>query len=282
MKRKKTNIIIVVLIAAAIIGLIAYYLYDVLYIKTPYTKNLFRMLAIVFMLLGTAVRVFNGGSRKNLNMYEKAYANEIGFAFNNNSVQRKKLLCACRLYDESNYNKALKYLFQLLQECEHDRDAVPVLLFIALCYTDAGYTEDAIKSYYELLKKDNNHAQAHSNLGHLLVKSGEFESALKHYNKSIEIKPENYFAYINRANYYFRINDYDNAITDAKQALQFKNNGVEAASLLTIIYALKNDEENKKKYYHIAITSGKQPEELNEAIQYFLNENNISSKDDVE
>lgn len=36
---------------------------------------------------------------------------------------------------------------------------------------------------------------------------GNFESALKHNNKSIEIKPDNYFAYINRANYYFRINE---------------------------------------------------------------------------
>lgn len=88
---------------------------------------------------------------------------------------------------------------------------------------------------------------------------GDFESALKHYNKSIEIKPDNYFAYINRANYYFRINEYDNAVANAKKALEIKNNGVEAASLLTVIYALTNDDENKKKYYHIAITSGRHP-----------------------
>ena len=102
------------------------------------------------------------------------------------------------------------------------------------------------------------------------------------YEFSIEVNPENYFAYVNRANYYFRIEEYDNAIVDAKQALKIKNNGKEAASLLTIIYALQNDEENKKKYYHISITSGKRPEEMNEALKYYLSEQNIASESGVE
>ena len=29
-------------------------------------------------------------------------------------------------------------------------------------------------------------------------------------------------------------------------------------------------EENKKKYFHIAITSGKKPDDLNAAIRYYL------------
>ena len=284
MKKNKTNIIITVLIIAVIIGLIAYYLYDVIYNKTPYDDNLFRMLAVICMLIATVIRLHKAGSgrRNGLDVYEKAYANELGYAFMNKPFQRKKLLCACRLYDESNYRKSLKYLFQLLQEVEFERDSVPVLLFIALCYTDAGVTDEAIKVYYDLLKIDPNNPQVHSNLGGLFIDEGDFESALKHYNKSIEIKPDNYFAYINRANYYFRINEYNNAVDDAKIALEIKNNGVEAASLLAIIYALTNDDENKKKYYHIAITSGKHPEELNEAIQFYLNENSITAEENAQ
>lgn len=57
---------------------------------------------------------------------------------------------------------------------------------------------------------------------------------------------------------------------------------MEAATLLVIIYALMNDDENKKKYYHIAITSGKRPEELNEAIQFYLNENSIAAEENAE
>lgn len=279
MKRKNSNTIWIAVIILLMVGIIAFYLYDVIWLKNPYTKNLFRTAAIVCLLLGALVKLIYGSGRKSLEVYEKAYANELGYAFKNKPFQRKKLLCACRLYDESNYGKALKYLFQLLQEVEFERDSVPVLLFIALCYTDAGVTEEAIKAYYELLKIDPKNSQVHSNLGGLFIQEGDFETALKHYNKSIEFNPKNYFAYLNRANYYFRINEFENAISDAKQALEFKNNGVEAASLLTVIYALQGDEENKKKYYHISITSGEKPEDLNEAISYYLHEKSIPSED---
>ncbi len=272
MKKKALNIILIIFVVLLIIGIIGAYLYDVLFLKTPFADNLFRTLSIVFLLLGTLVRLIGGGGRKSLDIYEKAYAKELGYAFNNKPFQRKKLLCACRLYNESNYRKALKYLYQLLKETEFERDAVPVLLFIALCYTDAGVPDEAIRAYYEILKIDSENAQVHSNLGGLFIGVGDYETALMHYNKSIEILPENYYAYVNRANYYFRINDYDNAISDAKQALEYKNNGTEAASLLTIVYALLGDSENKKHYYHISITSGKNPKELDEAIEFYLSE----------
>ena len=280
MKKKTSNIIWIAVVILLIVGIIAFYLYDVIWVKTTYTKNLFRTIAIISLLLGTLLKLVNGSGRKSLEVYEKAYVNELGYAFKNKPFQRKKLLCACRLYDESNYRKSLKYLFQLLREVEFERDSIPVLLFIALCYTDAGVTDEAINVYYDLLKIDPNNPQVHSNLGGLFINEGDFESALHHYNKSIELKPDNYYAYINRANYYFRQNEYDNAIIDAKQALEFKNNGVEAAGLLTIIYALQGDEKNKKKYYHIAITSGKNPLDLNEAIQYYLNEQKIPSAEE--
>ena len=282
MKKNKTNIIIAAVIIAVIIGLAAFYIYDVVYNKTPYDENLFRILAVICMLIATVIRVLKTGygRRTGLDEYEKVYSDDIGFAFQNKLMQKKKLLCAIRLFHEKNYRKALKYLYELLKECEFDRDTAVVLLFIALCYANAGYTEDAIKVYYELLKIEPNNARVHSNLGLQLMNSGDFESALKHYNKSIELKPDNYFAYVNRANYYFRRNENDNAVADAKKALDIKNNGIEAANLLAIIYALKNDEENKKKYFHIAITSGKNPDELNEAIQFYLNENSIATAEE--
>ena len=273
MKRSKANIYWIAIIIMLIVALIGFYLYDVLYLHTPYTEHLFRTFAAACLLLGTLIRLTNGGKRKNLQMYEKIYEAELGTAFDSQPVLRKKLLCACRLYDESNFGKALKYLFQLLSAAQSVNDSVPVLLFIALCFTDAGVHDEAIKAYSELLKIDPDDARVHSNMGTLLVNMGDLEAALEHYNRSIELKPENYYAYINRANYFFRKGEYDLAANDAKQALEFKNNGAEAASLLTVVYALQGDEEQQKHYYHIAITSGKNPKDLNEAIEYYLNEN---------
>lgn len=274
MKRNVGQRICIAVVILAIIGVIALYLYDVIYAKTPFTHNLFKAFLIVLALSGTLVKLINGTRRKDLSVYEKAYAEEIGYAFKNKPLSRKKLLCACRLYDENNYRKALKYLFQLLQESDFDRDKATVLLFIALCYTDAGVRSEAIRAYYSLLKFDPNNARAHSNLSTLLRADGDYDMAIEHCSKSIEIMPENYYAYNNRADCYFRKGEYDSAISDAKQALEYKNNGVEAATLLTIIYALQGDEEKKNHYYHITITSGRSPEELNRVIEYFLNEKN--------
>jgi len=279
-KRRISNIVFIVITIFLIVAVTAFYFYDVLCLKHPYTDNLFKALSVVCLLIGTLIRLFNVKGRKSLEIYEKSYADELGFAFKNKAFQRKKLLCACRLYNEGNYDKALKYLFALLKEAEFERDAVPVWLFIALCYTDAGVNAQAIKAYYQLLRLDPNNAQVHSNLGSLLVAEGDFEAALKHYNESIEIRPENYYAYINRANYYFRINDYENAVADARKALKYKNNGVEAASLLTVIYALLEDDENKRYYYHLSITSGKKPKDLDDAIEYFLSEKNIIEEEE--
>lgn len=272
MKRKNANTIWIVLIVLLILGIVAFYVYDVLVTKTPYDKNLFRTIAIVFMLLGTLVRLTRGQGRRALEIYEKAYEEELGAAFDHKPLLRKKLLCACRLYNESNYKKALKYLFQLLQEAESEKDAIPVYLFIALCYTDGGAPAAAIKPYEELLKLDPDNAQVHSNLGLLYGRKGDYEMALAHYNRAIALDPFYYSAYANRANYYFDIEDYPHAIEDALTALEVKNNGKEAASLLAIIFALRGDEENKKKYYHIAIASGYKPEQLNNAIEHYMHE----------
>ena len=280
MKRSRSNVIFIIVVILGILGVAAFYIYDVFYLKTSYTTSLFRVLAAILLLLGTLIRLLSSRGRKRLDVYERAYQDELGYAFKNKPIARKKLLSACRLYDESNYRKAIKYLHELLQEAEFERDLIPVLLFMALCYSDAGLTEDAVNVYYDLLKYDPNNAQVNSNMGTLYIKQGDYQTALKYYTKSIECKPD-YIAYLNRANCYFRLHEYDMAIDDAKKALEIKNNGVEAADLLTVIYALRNDEENRRKYYHIALVSGKSPEELDEAICYFLNENksfNITEK----
>ena len=146
MKRNKANIYWTVITLLLIVGLVGFYLYDVFYLHTPYTKHLFRTLAASCLLLGTLLRLLSGSKRKSLQFYEKIYEAELGTAFAAEPLLRKKLLCACRLHDEANYGKALKYLFQLLSTSRSGSDSVPVLLFIALGYTDAGVHDEAVKA----------------------------------------------------------------------------------------------------------------------------------------
>jgi len=275
MKRNKKRTFWISFLTLMIFVIIAIYLYDVIHAGTPYINNLFKVVGLICAYILSIVRIANQSGRNALSVYEKLYSEQLGTAFKDRPSLRKKLLSACRFYDESNYKKAFKCLYSLLEEAETKKDSAPVLFFLALCYTDAGVPNEAVKAYNELLKIDPCNAQAHSNLGGVYINTGDYEAALFHYNKSIEYMPENYYAYVNRANFYFRVEDYRSAVYDAKQALAFKNNGSEAANLLAIIYALVGDEENKRKYYHLAITAGTPPEKLNRAIKYYLSEVNM-------
>ena len=272
MKRHWKTVCLAAAVAVVII-VAAVYLYDVLYLRTSFDKNLFWVLLTISILLGLIISLLFNGKSESLSIYdiyEKAYEKELGYAFQNNKRAKKRLLRACRFYNESKYRKALKHLFSLLKEIEFERDLIPVLLFIALCYDDAGVPGEAARAYLELLKHAPNNDQVHSNLGLLYAEQEDFEMAIQHYNKAVECNPYNYQAHVNRADYYFKLHEYDQAIADGEKALTIKNNGVEAAGLLTVIFALRQDEENKQKYYRIAVASGREPDDLDEAISYYL------------
>lgn len=271
MSKKNVRIIVLSIIILAILAGIGFYIYDIVYNGVPFEKNLLKIVLAVLLLIASVFRLFKGNSRAKLSFYEKAYAEEIGTAFKNNPRNRKCLVAATRYYDESKYDKSLKILSLLAKEAESENDLVPVLLFMALCYTDMGLSSYAIKVYYNLLEHSPKNSRAHSNLAVQLLNEGDFNLALAHYTEAINCDNQNYYAYNNRANCYFKMQDYDNAIIDAKKALEIKNNGVEAATLLTVIYALKGDSENKEKYYHLATASGRPAQEVDYAIEHHMN-----------
>lgn len=273
MNKKSSKIIWIIIVALAMAAVVGFYIYDVAFAKNPPTKNLFKVIIILVGLLTTLFKIVNVTGRKNsLAMYEKAYEDYIGYAFRDNPSAKKRLLRGARFYDENDYGKALKCLQELLSEAKTERDRVPVLLFMALCYDGGRMRDAAIETYCEILAYDFNHATAHNNLGMLYVEKGDYDRALNHYNKAIACKHDYFTAYNNRANYYFLVKDYDAAIADAKKALEIKNNMVQAATLLAIIYALRCDIENKNKYYHIAVTSGRPADEMDRIIDYYMNE----------
>ena len=270
----KKNIIVLnilrIAVLLAIFGVIGAYIYDIYANGTPFGDNIFRTAAIVFMLLGTLVRLMGRRGRRGLEFYERHFKEELGQAFMNKPLMRKKLLCAVRLYNEDNYRKALKYLADLYKKSETARDGLPVMLFIALCYSDAGLPQEAVKVYQQMLEVDHRNERVHSNLGYQLMRLGDFSLALQHFGKAVEYNPQHYYAYVNRANCYFRTDDYENAERDALEALEIKSNGREAASLLAVLAAIRGDSQAEKKYSRIYVNNGGDGDELRESIAHYL------------
>lgn len=270
MKQNPGKIFATALIVLLMLALVGFYLYDVLILKTPFTENLLKCLAIFLGLCATLGKLLTGAGRKGLNVYAKAYEKELKGAFETNPAARNKLLNATRLYNEGNYRKALKYLGSLMKDAESVPDRSAVLLFIALTYTDAGMPEDAVEAYRDLLKFDPRHARAHSNLGILYMQQGNYALARNHLDCAISYEPDNYYGYHNRASLLFRMGEHEAAIDDAQKALELKNNGREALALLAILYALQGNHELRQKYTHRAIAAGQDPDALNRAIERYL------------
>ena len=271
MKNKAARVIFTIIAILLMVGIIGLYVYEVFFQNKPPQENLVRTFVVVAGAIGTIVKVHSGRTRRrSLRFYEKFYEQELGRAFDGDPKRRKKLLEACRTYNEGNYDAALKLLGQLQKGDLQRKDLVPVLLFTAICYDDAGLPREAIRVYEQILAYDPCNSTAYGNLGLLYRKNGQTEKALQQFCRAIDYDRENYYAYNNRAHTYFDMDRYDLAIADARSALEIKSNGREAAGLLAIIYALLDDEENKKKYYQLALKAGQTPERLNHAIAYYL------------
>lgn len=254
MKNKKIAVAVVVLLIAAVIG---YYIYDIAVNKTPYTENLIRVVILVVSGIISLARVLlKDGGRKPLSFYEKSYPEELSGVFTRDEKSRKQLLEAVRFYNESNYKKAISLLDNLKKQRPAKRDLSTVYLFSALCYTDWGLPNEAIKEYDLLLQTDPENSTALSNLGHIYANQGDYENAESCYIDAIDVNPNNHFAHNNLAQLYFRMRDFESAVESSLTALEICPNFRQSATLLAIIYGALDDEENYAKYRLLAVQCG--------------------------
>lgn len=276
--------IVLVLLVVAVIGL---YVYDVVWNDVPPTKKIFRAGTVALMGILAFVRTFQIKRRKPLAFYESQYADILENAFQTQPFWKKKLLCAIRLYNENQYEKSIKYLLDLKHRAQNTQDHYALNLFLGLAFTDLGMYDNAIRAYRQLTSTGNANSRIYSNLGHVLMKTGDQDNALYNYQCALEYDRNNAYAYNNIAQAYFQMHELEQSIPYAKKALEINPKMHQASALLAITHALLADKEQAEKYFHIAISSGRDPKELKEAIDYYktaqyATEENADAEDEVD
>lgn len=281
MKRNNFVTIYTIILVVLFFVVAAFYIVDVVLNNTPWIERIFFCISVETLIIGTIIRMYKGMPDVKISMYEKYYKEELGEAFIDDKSKRKKLLIALKHYNQNNYKKSLAILEKLKLNAESRKDKIPVILFEALCYTETCLYHNAEESYKEILRYDPYNARACSNLGSIYVRLGKLDEALHQFNTAIQYNSNYYAAYVNRANWYFNVYDFENALKDVTKALSIKNNGTEALNLMTIICALFGDKEKESAYFHMAIANGVKPAELRAAInhyktevEYYFEENN--------
>ena len=271
-KSNGIKIVLIIVLAALIIATAGFYIADLMINNTSPTKNLFRTLAIVFVCIASIIRLWAGKGRRNLAAYESAYQKHIKDAFANSPFYRKKLLCAIRLYDEKNYDKAIKYLLELKGVSQTQDDMYAVGLMTGLALTKAECYNEAIHVYNSLIEMDIASSTVYGNLGNIHLLLGNHRDAISYIHLAIQNDENNPAPYNNLASLYFETSDFENAKIYAEKALQINHKMYQASTLLAIIYTLEGDKANAEKYSHMAIAAGRPAAELNQVIAHYVAE----------
>jgi len=264
-------IILVILLMFATLGL---YLWGIVMNGDAPSDKLLQFLAIEFSALATLIRVIKGTGhkRRNLSFYERHYADQLGRAFENDPKIRRQLLEAIRLYNENKFDDAIENLLQLKRCCRNTQDRQAVLMFTALCYSDSNQSEKAISEYEKLLEENPYHNSALGNLAILYMQQGNYAAAEPLYQRAIDAAPEEGLGYHNLASLYYRMNDYDRAIDLFQKALEKKHTLYQAAATLSIIFALRGETQESRKFFEQAVTNGQNAQNLRTTIDRRLSE----------
>ncbi|MBE6609185.1 MAG: tetratricopeptide repeat protein [Ruminococcaceae bacterium] len=266
MKTIKILRAVVILLLAVVVGL---YVYEVAALKKDPTENLMRIAIIIAGLVITLIRLRVSRPRRSLDYYEAQYQKVLRNAFADSVFDRKKLLCAVRLYNEDNFRKAAKYLVQLQPKCRQPDDYYAVGMFLALIYTDLSLYDQAVMMYHHLIGMNLVSTTLYGNLGYVYSMMGDDEKTLSCYSAALDLDPKNAYAQHNIANFYFDKRDFENAIENAKKALELDSKLRPAATLLAIIYSLEENKEEAERYFHLAITCGEKPDHLRAVIEEY-------------
>lgn len=270
MKNGALKIILSAVLIALIIFSAALYVFDIINNGTDFGENLFKMLAAEAICISSLIKILFGGERrKPLEFYASRYKEEIGDAFSASPAKKKKLLSAIRLYNEGDYEKAMTQLGNMKSQCERRADVHAVGLFLALTLTDAGYAEDAIIIYKQMIEMHAVSSTVYGNLGQLYAALGNRDDAIANTMLSIQNDENNHTAYHNLASLYFDDRDLENAKKYAKRALELNSKFRQSATLLAVIYSMEDDHENAEKYSHLALRCGEKPETLKKAIEHY-------------
>jgi len=99
--------------------------------------------------------------------------------------------------------------------------------------------------------------QAYYNRAHLLHEVGELDKAIEDLNKTIELKPNLYLAYNNRGIIFMEQQKLDLALADFSQAIQINANYVDAINNRGMVYEKKKlYEEALKDFYFVSQLKG--------------------------
>jgi len=115
---------------------------------------------------------------------------------------------------------------------------------LAMAYADKKDFEKAIFHYQRAIEISDVYPQTHNNLGNAYKEINQFEKAIEEFERAIKMDPYFFFAYNNLAGLYVEQKNYDKAIDVYQRYLKISPQNLNALYNLGIVYYLKKDYDN--------------------------------------
>ncbi|MGL1933534.1 MAG: tetratricopeptide repeat-containing glycosyltransferase family protein [Fibrobacterales bacterium] len=127
------------------------------------------------------------------------------------------------------------------------------LLTQALKLQQAGHTTAASVLYQEILYQDQNCADAHHLLGCISITQGDFDNALIHLKRAVEINPEQYLYQCNLGVCYVKLNIFDMAKAHFIESIEQKGDFKDSRLNCGHLYANINEWDYAEEQYRAAV-----------------------------
>jgi tetratricopeptide (TPR) repeat protein len=142
------------------------------------------------------------------------------------------------------------------------RAVIPVVAALCLVLGATAYARNDVwtsdgKLWNDAVLKSPNSPRAHNNIASFLSNHGLYDEAIEHFEKAIELWPDNYQFYSNLGHTYLIKGDIDNAVEPLETSLEIEPSAVLAHESLGAVYM--KQEQYEKALEHFLAESKLQP-----------------------
>lgn len=120
-------------------------------------------------------------------------------------------------------------------------------------YSNKGEYDKAIKDYNKAIELNPDFAGAYNNRGFAYYHQSDYDKAIENYNTAIELNPDDVGAYNNRGAAYANVGNYKKTIEDFTKAIELNPDSHEAYYNRGLAYTEKGDSDKASKDYNKAI-----------------------------
>ena len=259
---KALRYILIGLVAAAVVGLLAYQAF----ITHELTgSNLTRAILILIGLVLTLLKGSRGGNATKAT-YKAAYGHLISGAFEDEPKLEKQFYKALDDFNRRKYPACLKKLDTLYAASPKRTDRFAIIVFTALCQSRMGQFEEAIRLYANALQI-REHSTVSSNMGSCYLELGKFEDALECFKRSVRADASNPNAYNNISQLYIETGDFSSALPYAEKAVELNGKMPQALNAMAICHAMLGNDVEYETWFRRAVACGSDGRQLRAYIE---------------